>query len=156
MTYKQGCVPILFVAVAAVAAVAAPPNAIQLRPDALKWGPASESLPTGTHIAVLEGNPRGPGLFTIRLSVPAGARVRPHWHPKDERVTVLEGLVVVGFGDSIEESALAKFGPGSFYVNPANSHHYVIFQEDSVIQITGVGPWEIHFLPEAKPSAPAP
>jgi hypothetical protein len=37
-------------------------------------------------------------------------------------------------------------------VNPARSHHFVLFPQDSVVQVTGVGPWEVHFL-EA-PAAP--
>jgi quercetin dioxygenase-like cupin family protein len=141
-------------ALLAFTASAAPPGSIQVRPDTLKWGAASPTMPAGTQIAVLEGNPKAEGIFTIRLKVPANSRIAPHWHPRDERVTVLSGTVIVGFGDTIEESALAKFGAGSFYVNPANVHHYVLFPEESVVQITGVGPWEVHAL-ETKDAVPA-
>jgi quercetin dioxygenase-like cupin family protein len=99
---------------------------------------------------VLEGNPTQEGFFTIRLSVPAGTVLPPHWHPRDERVTLLSGMVRVGFGDVVDESATKAFGPGSFYLNPANSHHFVLFTEESVVQMTGIGPWELHYVGEKK------
>jgi hypothetical protein len=39
---------------------------------------------------------------------------------------------------------MASFGPGSFYLNPAKSHHYVWIVEDTEMQLTGMGPWELH------------
>ena len=40
---------------------------------------------------------------------------------------------------------MASFGPGSFYLNPPESLHYVWCVEDSELQLTGMGPWEVHF-----------
>jgi quercetin dioxygenase-like cupin family protein len=40
---------------------------------------------------VLEGDPRKPGPFTMRVSFPDGYRIAPHFHPTAERVTVLQG-----------------------------------------------------------------
>jgi quercetin dioxygenase-like cupin family protein len=129
---------------------AAPPGTIQLQPDAIAWSPGSPAMPAGTQVAVLEGDPKAPRFFTIRLKVPAGSKLAPHWHPRDERVTVVSGVVAVGFGEAIDEAAVTRFGAGAFYVNPAHSRHYVLFVEDSVVQVTGVGPWEVNFI-----SAPA-
>ena len=41
---------------------------------------------------------------------------------------------------------MRKFPAGSFYVNPPQAHHFVLFPVTTVIQITGDGPWEIHDL----------
>lgn len=142
---------LLGLALPLAAAAVDPTGAIQQWPDRIAWSAAPPSMPAGTQMAVLEGDPGAKRWFTVRMKVPAGARLAPHWHPRDERVTVLSGLVAVGFGDVIDEAAVARFGPGSFYVNPANSHHYVLFVEDSVVQLTGVGPWEVHFV-EAAPA----
>jgi hypothetical protein len=130
-----------------------PSNALQLKPDAIKWMPGSAQMPAGTQVAVLEGDPKAKTLFTLRLKVPAGSRLAPHWHPRDERVTVISGLVGVGFGDRIDDFGVARFPAGSFYVNPSNSRHYVVFPEESVVQVTGIGPWEINFVttPAATP-----
>jgi len=121
-----------------------PPSTIQVTDVIWKDGPPT--LPKGTKVAVLEGDPKAPGIFTMRLRVPAGSVVEPHTHPRAERVTILSGEVRVGFGDQFNDSELKAFGPGGFYVNPPDSHHFVFFAKESVIQITGEGPWEIHYL----------
>lgn len=120
-----------------------PEGAIQVPAGTGTWvdGP----LP-GTRMLVLENHPTKEGLFTMRLKLPAGTRLQPHWHPRDERVTILSGLVRVGFGDRFDETTMATFGPGSFYVNPAKSHHYVWIVEETEMQLTGVGPWQLHML----------
>jgi len=125
---------------------AAPAGTIQLQPDSIAWTSGSPAMPPGTQVAVLEGDPKAARFFTIRLKVPAGSRLAPHWHPRDERVTVISGMVAVGFGEVIDEQAVTRFGPGAFYINPASSRHYVLFVEDSVVQVTGIGPWEVNFL----------
>jgi quercetin dioxygenase-like cupin family protein len=121
-----------------------PDGAIQITHVVWKAGPSS--LPKGTEVAVLEGDPKVAGMFTMRLRVPAGAIVPPHWHPRPERVTVLSGEVIVGFGDKVTSKPVTTFRAGDFYVNPAMSHHFVRFAKKSVIQITGEGPWELHTI----------
>jgi quercetin dioxygenase-like cupin family protein len=128
-----------------------PSGTIQFPAGAGTWNAAAASLPPGTQIMVLEGDPSKEGLFTIRLKMPAGASLAPHWHPRDERVTVMSGEVLVGFGDHVDKDAMARFTTGGFYVNPANSHHYVQAAAESVLQLTGIGPWEVHFLEAPKP-----
>ena len=78
-----------------------------------------------------------PVLPAGAIQVPAGTRLQPHWHPRDERVTVLSGEVLVGFGDTFDEDAMTRFTAGSFYVNQADSPHFIWFKSESVIQITG-------------------
>jgi hypothetical protein len=134
----------------AAAALAAPPpppeGTIQVDAKSIVWSPGSPKLPKGTMVAVLEGDPTKAGMFTMRLKVPAGSKIAPHWHPRPERVTILSGQVEVGFGDRWDDKALRPFTAGSFYVNPPNSHHFVHFAKTSVIQITGDGPWELHAI----------
>ena len=54
-----------------------------------KWGPAPPFLPAGAHAAVLQGDPASAGEYTLRLQVPDGYIVPPHYHPTDENVSVL-------------------------------------------------------------------
>ena len=119
-------------------------SAIAVSPDAIVWKDAPPTLPAGSKTAVLEGDPRSEGMFTMRVRVPAGASLAPHWHPRDERVTVLSGAVELGFGTTADKSATKRYGAGSFYVNPPRTMHYVFFPEETVLQMTGIGPWEIH------------
>ncbi len=123
-----------------------PAGAIQIAGDSPAWVDAPAPMPTGAKLMVLEGDPKSEGLFTIRLKIPAETRLPPHWHPRDERVTVLSGRIAVGFGDRFDMARLVYFGPGSYYVNPAHSHHFVYFPEATVAQITGLGPWKTHPL----------
>jgi quercetin dioxygenase-like cupin family protein len=117
--------------------------AIAITPDTVVWKDGPPTLPAGSQIAVLEGNPREAGIFTMRVRVPAGAKLAPHQHPRDERVTILSGAVELGFGKTADPAATKRYGAGSFYVNPPNVAHYLFFPEETVMQMTGVGPWEI-------------
>lgn len=137
---------ILAVAVLTLA-VAPPPGTIQVNSGAIVWKDGPPTLPKGTKVAVLEGDPKQAGIFTMRLRIPAGSKIMPHWHPRPERVTILSGKVAVGFGDAWNDKELRAFNAGDFYVNPAESHHYVWFPRASVIQITGEGPWVLNPLP---------
>lgn len=123
-----------------------PPGTLQLHADQLNWKPAAPNLPAGTETAVLEGDPRGEGLFTLRLRAPAGTELAPHTHPQPERVTVIRGAVAVGFGTAFDATRLHVFRAGDYYLNPTGSSHYVRFVEDSVVQVTGQGPWRLDYL----------
>ena len=42
----------------------------------IKWSPIP-SMPKGTQTTVLHGNPGKPGLYTVRLKVPANSKMPP-------------------------------------------------------------------------------
>jgi quercetin dioxygenase-like cupin family protein len=109
------------------------------------WKDAPPSMPKGTKIAVLEGDTRAEGMFTVRLKVPAGSIIAPHTHPRPERVTVLSGRVRVGFGTKLDATGTA-FTAGGFYVNPPNDPHFLVIEEESVLQLTCEGPWELRYV----------
>jgi len=117
--------------------------AIQI--TAVTWSDAPPSMPKGTQIAVLEGSPQKAGLFTIRLKVPSGAVIAPHTHPRDERVTVLSGKIRVGFGAAVSDEG-KTFTAGGFYVNPPGEPHFLVVEEESVLQLTCEGPWELNYV----------
>ncbi len=114
--------------------------------DAIQWGPCPPSLPAGCEMAVLEGNPKEEKLFTARFRITSPMEMKPHWHPKNERVTILEGKVGVGFGDTVDREALTWFGPGDYYVNAKEAHHFVVADDPVILQITGIGPWKVNYL----------
>jgi quercetin dioxygenase-like cupin family protein len=120
-----------------------PSKAIRFDEASIAWKPAPAGLPTGSEVAVLEGDPQGSGIFTMRVRIPAGTVLAPHWHPRDERVTVISGSVELGFGAVADRTSVTRLGAGSFYINPPREMHYVFFPEDTVLQMTGLGPWRI-------------
>lgn len=126
-------------------AAAAEAHAV-FRSDALKWQDGPPSLPRGAKLAILEGDPREEGVFTMRLRLPDGFQIKPHWHPAPERITVLSGTFNMGRGDSFDTAQGTALPAGSFTVIPAETWHYAWATGDTVLQITGGGPWQIIYL----------
>ncbi len=125
---------------------AAPPqNAFA--PDQIKFGPPPPFIPPGATLAVLEGNPMGTsGDFTIRLKMPDGYKIAPHWHPNRENVSVLSGNFKVGMGDKFDESKMMTFPAGSFaYLDP-DMHHYAMATGEVVVQVHGMSPLQFNYV----------
>ena len=113
--------------------------------DAVQWGPAPSSFPPGAQAAVLMGDPGKPGPFVLRLKFPSGYVVPPHRHSKEEHVTVLTGGFAFGLGATVDREA-KPMPPSSFVRIPANTTHWAWAQGETVVQINGVGPFDIRFL----------
>ncbi len=121
--------------------------------DELTWSAAGPNLPPGTKITRLDGDPTTPDqLFTYRLEVPAGVRLLPHMHPADEHVTIISGELLSGLGDTWDDATMRPMTAGSFYALPAGTYHYALVTKTCVMQMHGVGPWEIRYVDE-KPQA---
>ena len=103
-------------------------------PDAVQYGPAPAFLAPGAQLAVLEGNPlESSGDYTVRVKMPDGYRIAPHWHPKRENVTVISGVFKVGMGDHFEAGSMLSFPAGSFaYLDP-DMHHYAMASGEVVV-----------------------
>ena len=128
-----------------------PKGAIRIFPENISWGDAPPSLPAGAKVFILEGNPQQEGIFTMRVKFPPYYKLPAHTHPKDERVTVLDGAVYVGFGNAMDTANGQRFTVGSYYLNPVNEAHYVFTGEEGVIfQVTGLGPWGLVYTEEKK------
>jgi len=128
------------------AAAAKAPDHVALTPADMKWGDGPPSLPAGAKLAVLEGDPGKAKAFTIRLRVPDGYKVAPHWHPTTEHVTVISGTFHIAMGDKFDDTKGTALGAGSFgYMGP-KMHHYAWFTGESEIQIHGIGPFALHYV----------
>ena len=114
--------------------------------DDVPWRPCPPSLPSGCEIAVLEGDPQGSGLFTVRFRLQAGVFMPPHSHPNNERATILDGRLAVAFGEDARRDDAREFGPGDYYVNARGAVHSVWADEISVVQLTGIGPWRADYV----------
>src|SRR5579863_3681360 len=78
-----------------------------LTPDQIQWGPAPPFVNPGAQLAVVEGNPMGSsGDYTVRLKMPDGYKIAPHWHPVRENVTVISGSFKVGMGDTFDAAKM--------------------------------------------------
>lgn len=115
-------------------------------PSDLRWHDGPPSLPPGAQCAVIEGDPTQAGLFTMRVKMPANYRIPAHWHPADEHVTVIAGTFNMGAGDALDTSQGQALPAGSFALMPATMHHFAWTTAETVIQLHGVGPWQINYL----------
>jgi len=113
---------------------------------AVKWGPPPPTLPAGAKFAVIDGDPAGKGLATVRVQMPAGYKVAPHWHPTDENITVLSGTFSFGMGDTLDMAHGSTLKAGGYAVAPATMHHYAWTKTGTTIQITFVGPFAITYV----------
>ena len=115
----------------------------QMNTADLKWGPAPPGLPAGAQLAVLSGDPGKEGMFTMRIKFPAGYSVAPHHHPADELVTVIEGDVALGMGDTADRERMTLLKQGGYAVAAKDMNHYVTTTGGGIVQITSHGPFAI-------------
>lgn len=129
------------------------------RPEKIAWGPAPALLPAGAQLAVLEGDPGQPGPFTMRLRVPDGYRIPPHYHPVVEHVTVVQGTFQVGLGERFDPGALTDLPAGTFAALAPGMRHFARAKAPTVIQPHGTGPWSLTYVnpaddPRGRAAAP--
>jgi hypothetical protein len=123
-------------------------------PDTIPWGPAPPFLAPGAQFAVLEGNPAASsGDYTVRLKMPDGYRISPHWHPLRENVTVISGTFKLGMGDTFDKNKMKAFTAGSFAFLDPEMHHYAMACGEVVVQVHGMSPLQFNYVnPEDDPS----
>jgi quercetin dioxygenase-like cupin family protein len=136
-----------FIKVQAQQQLAPATKPIQVSESELQWTDTKPPLLPGAKVAIIEGNPKSAGHFTIRLKFPPYYKIPPHVHPVDERTTVLSGAISIGFGDVMDTTQAKKLTAGSFYLNPAGIHHYAFISEkETVIQVSTNGPWGLELI----------
>ena len=107
---------------------------VRLAPDEFKWAPT----PTGSQRTNLAGDEQRPGMYIYRVRFPASYKVQPHFHPDERVVTVLSGILYMGYGEQFDESAMKALPAGSIWTEPAKQPHFVWAKEgDVVIQVVG-------------------
>jgi len=116
-------------------------------PETIPWGPPPPFITAGAQLAVIEGNPMASsGDYTIRLKMPDGYRIAPHWHPKRENVTILSGTFKVGMGDTFDKDKMGSFPAGSFaYLDP-DMHHYAMASGEVIVQVHGSAPLQFNYV----------
>ncbi len=120
---------------------------IQLNDDNLVWADGPGSIPPGAKFVLLEGDPKSDAVFTMRVFLPPKYMIPHHWHEGDERVTVLEGSVEIGIGETADEAYITRFLKDGYYVTPPPLKHFVrAGPEGCVLQLTGIGPWTLHYV----------
>lgn len=115
-------------------------------PTSMEWKPGPAAIPPGAKMAVLEGDPTKEGPFLIRFQFPDGYHIPPHTHPKTERVTVISGNLLLANGEKLDRNNAKKLPAGSFGYWPAGMKHAGWSEGETIIQLHGIGPWQIIYV----------
>jgi uncharacterized RmlC-like cupin family protein len=108
---------------------------------------AAPANPAGPQMTVLVGDPAKPGLYTVRVAIPAHTQVRPHTHRDNRSILVLSGVWQMGYGTQFDSQALKELRPGSLFTEPAGQPHFSQSTEEPVvILVTGYGPNDTKFV----------
>jgi quercetin dioxygenase-like cupin family protein len=122
----------------------------------LKWGPAPAVFRPGARLAVVRGDPSQSGEYVVQLAMPSGYRIAPHYHPTDEHVKVVRGRFLVGLGDTLDLAKTKRLGVGDTITAPANMHHYAATRGRTVVEVSGMGPFQLTYVnPADMPKAGA-
>jgi anti-sigma factor ChrR (cupin superfamily) len=114
-------------------------------PDSLKW--VEPPVLPGARLAVVQGDPGKEGPFVYRLKMPAGYKVPPHFHKASENVTVLAGTFSIGMGKEFDSKKGQELPIGGFFSVPPQHPHYAwAGDQETVVQVHGVGPTDLTFV----------
>lgn len=125
-----------------------PKEGATLNLEDLQWFP-DPSLPEGSMIALVAGNPGAAEPFMVYVKLPANTVIAPHTHPYAEVVTVLKGSVGNGHGKELDKSKGMMLDAGSTFVLPAGHAHYLWNDEEVIALLTATGPWNITYIDPA-------
>jgi len=125
---------------------AAPAAHVVVAPASITWGDPPSSLPPGSRMAIIAGDPSKAEPFVIRAQVPAGYKVAPHWHPGTENITVLSGTVALGMGETWDEAQMQALAIGGYASLPAGMRHFFLSRTAATFQVHGMGPFVINYV----------
>ncbi len=108
--------------------------------------PWEDSGPGVRFVALYGDMSTGGEPFVFRLEVQAGFELRPHTHPVTEHLTVLSGRFFIGLGETMDRENAVAYEPGSYVAIAAGVPAYMWAEEETVIQVHGVGPLTTEFL----------
>src|SRR5213595_3943438 len=66
-----------------------PDPVVRITQDQLKWVDEPDGL--GFKQAIIEGDPKKPGLYIIQVKFPPGVMSKPHFHGETRYATVIKG-----------------------------------------------------------------
>jgi len=145
--------PLIFVATPALLY----PSRSFAQGEKLKWGPAPAVFAPGAKLAVVSGDPSATGPYVVQLSMPANYRIAPHYHPTDEHMKVVHGSFLVGMGDTVNLSKTKRLAVGDTMTAPATVHHFAETQAATIVEVSGMGPFQLTYVnPSDMPKAAKP
>lgn len=131
----------LSTSIALIAGVSAPGAAAFAQPPAGTADTMWHSVLTGPIPVIrrISGARAEPGPFREYYQTPPGTSSGAHRHTADMHIRVITGRQFILMGD-LENARVQRFDAGSTFVIPAGTWHVEWFEEDTLVEIFGVGP----------------
>ena len=116
-----------------------PAAVIYKLPEQIPWGPVNAA---GAQSAVVVGDPAKPGFYMVYNKWTKGNHFsRPHFHPNDRYIVVLQGTWWVGSGPKFDPANTTPMPAGSFVTHIGKQVHWDgAKDEDTILLIMGEGP----------------
>jgi hypothetical protein len=112
----------------------------------IEWKPFA-AFPASVRLAVVVGRPAEAGPYTIRVRVPHGVKLMPHWHSEDRIYTVMSGVFYIGLGAKFDATKLEAYPPGTVLVLPGSTYHFHWAKSgEYVTQVTAIGPLGLEYV----------
>lgn len=106
-----------------------------------------KTIEPGAQEALLFGSLQRRGKeFVIRYRTQRRIAVPPHWHPRDEHITVIRGRFQLGFGREQRPAALRTLRAGDYLCVPARKPHFSVFHRGTEVQVHGLAPFRTVYL----------
>ena len=113
-------------------------------PDKISWN--TMKVFPGALVALLLGDPRKEGPYILRVKFPSNYIIPPNWQTATSFVTVISGSLHIGVGDNFDRNKGKTLVTENSVVIPSKSHLYFWTTEEVVLQVHGMGPWDIHYI----------
>ena len=109
---------------------------------AVPFDTAWHASPTGATpvLRQIAGVRTEPGPFRYYYRTPATTSLAAHRHTAAIRIQVLEGRQYILMGPDLETARAQSFAAGTAFDIPAGMWHVEWFEEDTLVEISGIGP----------------
>jgi pimeloyl-ACP methyl ester carboxylesterase len=107
------------------------------------WHEMPQGMPPGSRFAVISGDPHKAGPFVVRLRLPPGYILPPSRRRNEEQMIVLAGSITVGTGSESGATHARTLTAGAYLLLPANELQFAHTQDGAIVQIFGIGPFEL-------------
>ncbi len=117
---------------------------------AVSWAPGPATLPKGTQIVLVSGDPSKTGPFVLRLKLAPNTTIAAHRHATAENVTVLTGSFRHEVGERVDKTKGTEVDAGGFVYLPGMTPHSLWTGDaETIIQVAGTGPFGLLYVDPA-------
>ncbi len=115
--------------------------------DMVNWG-SPQVLTKGAKDILLYGNPGETESYTFRFKLPENYKIEPFVLTSQSFLTVIDGEVFIGEGNTFDKNSMKSVATGSFCTIPDNHPIYFMNKGQATLQFHGIGPLDLKYLNE--------